>query len=304
MSFCTEIADKSILTVILTTSEGEIDYESGFLSSILPPLPALHIQVQENESNNRDSTPQTWNAISFDEEYEDTLATETINMRDMDAEDIVSSILRISGRPRESLNYLANIVEQAEDDRSEDGIADAEVNLQHRIQLQDTDLATIQSSLGDYGNPEAATMQSNNQVLLLGIRCGQIQKSYLLDLCLSLDTTLCNLFEGLKDRRTSLAGALAYIESLNSQQVFFGYGRQPLLLEDKDWESYSNLVELGSWAELKEGCLKIKDIMTVPQNLASAFCQDNGKSSQSILYVLYIFSLTGSEVSLLGKRKA
>ena len=133
---------------------------------------------------------------------------------------------------------------------------------------------------------------------------GQIQKSYLLDLCLSLDTTLCNLFEGLKDRRTSLAGALAYIESLNSQQVFFGYGRQPLLLEDKDWESYSNLVELGSWAELKEGSLKIKDIMTVPQNLASAFCQDNGKSSQSILYVLYIFSLTGSEVSFLEKRKA
>ena len=76
MSFCTEIADKSILTVILTTSEGEIDYESGFLSSILPPLPALHIQVQENESNNRDSTPQTWNAISFDEEYEDTLHQE------------------------------------------------------------------------------------------------------------------------------------------------------------------------------------------------------------------------------------
>ena len=147
-------------------------------------------------------------------------------------------------------------------------------------------------------------MQSNNQVLLLGIRCGQIQKSYLLDLCLSLDTTLCNLFEGLKDRRTSLAGALAYVESLNSQQVFFGYGRQPLLLEDKDWESYSNLMELGSWAELKEGSLKIKDIMTVPQNLASAFCQDNGKSSQSILYVLYIFSLTGSEVSLLEKRKA
>ena len=304
MSFCTEIADQSILTVTLTTCEGEIDYESGFLSSILPPLPALHIQVQENESNNRDSTPQTWNAISFDEEYEDTLATETINMRDMDAEDLVSSILRISGRPRESLNYLANIVEQAEDDRSEEGIADAEVNLLHRIQLQDTDLATIQSSLGDYGNPEAATMQSNNQVLLLGIRCGQIQKSYLLDLCLSLDTTLCNLFEGLKDRRTSLAGALAYVESLNSQQVFFGYGRQPLLLEDKDWESYSNLVELGSWAELKEGSLKIKDIMTVLQNLASAFCQDNGKSSQSILYVLYIFSLTGSEVSLLEKRNA
>ena len=215
----------------------------------------------------------------------------------MDAEDLVSSILRISGRPRESLNYLANIVEKDEDDRSEEGIADAEVNLQHRIQLQDTDLATIQSSLGDYGNPEAATMQSNNQVLLLGIRCGQI-------LCLSLDTTLCNLFEGLKDRRTSLAGALAYIESLNSQQVFFGYGCQPLLLEDKDWESYSNLVELGSWAELKEGSLKIKDIMTVPQNLASAFCQDNGKSSQSILYVLYIFSLTGSGVSLLEKRKA
>ena len=26
--------------VILTTCEGEIDYESGFLSSILPPLPA------------------------------------------------------------------------------------------------------------------------------------------------------------------------------------------------------------------------------------------------------------------------
>ena len=95
MSFCTEIADKSILTVILTTSEGEVDYESGFLSSILPPLPALHIQVQENESNNRDSRPQTWNAISFDEEYEDTLATETINMRDMDAEDLVSSILRL-----------------------------------------------------------------------------------------------------------------------------------------------------------------------------------------------------------------
>ena len=234
MSFCTEIADKSILTVILTTCEGEIDYESGFLSSILPPLPALHIQVQENESNNRDSTPQTWNAISFDEEYEDTLATETINMRDMDAEDLVSSILRISGRPRESLNYLANIVEKAEDDRSEEGIADAEVNLQHRVQLQDTDLPTIQSSLGGYGHPEAATTQSNNQVLLLGIRCGQIQKSYLLDLCLSLDTTLCNLFEGLKDRRTSLAGALAYVESLNSQQVFFGYGRQPLLLEDKD----------------------------------------------------------------------
>ena len=304
MSFCTEIADQSILTVTLTTCEGEIDYESGFLSSILPPLPALHIQVQENESNNRDSTPQTWNAISFDEEYEDTLATETINMRDMDAEDLVSSILRISGRPRESLNYLANIVEKAEDDRSEEGIVNAEVNLQHRVQLQDTDLPTIQSSLGDYGHPEAATTQSNNQVLLLGIRCGQIQKSYLLDLCLSLDTTLCNLFEGLKDRRTSLAGALVYIESLSSQQVFFGYGHQPLLLEDKDWESYSNLVELGSWAELKEGSLKIKDIMTVPQNLASAFCQDNGKSSQSILYVLYIFSLTGSEVSLLEKRKA
>ena len=149
MSFCTEIADKSILTVILTTSEGEIDYESGFLSSILPPLPALHIQVQENESNNRDSTLQTWNAISFDEEYEDTLATETINMRDMDAEDLVSSILRISGRPRESLNYLANIVEKAEDDRIEEGIVDAEVNPQHRGQLQDTDLPTIQSSLGD-----------------------------------------------------------------------------------------------------------------------------------------------------------
>ena len=193
MSFCTEIADKSILTVILTTCEGEIDYESGFLSSILPPLPALHIQVQENESNNRDSMPQTWNAISFDEEYEDTLATETINMRDMDAEDIVSSILRISGRPRESLNYLANIVEQAEDDRSEDGIAVAEVNLQHRIQLQDTDLPMLQSSFGNHSNSEAATTQSNNQVLLLGIRCGQIQKSYLLDLCLGLDTTLCNL---------------------------------------------------------------------------------------------------------------
>ena len=142
MIFCPE-TDQSILTVPLTTCEGEIDYESGFLSSILHPLPALHIQVQENESNNRDSTPQTWNAISFDEEYEDTLATETINMRDMDAEDLVSSILRISGRPRESLNYLANIVEQAEDDRSEEGIADAEVNLQHRGQLQDTDLPTI-----------------------------------------------------------------------------------------------------------------------------------------------------------------
>ena len=64
-------------------------------------------------------------------------------MRDMDAEDLVSSILRISGRPRESLNYLANIVEQAEDDRSEEGIADTEVNLQHRGQLQDTDLPTI-----------------------------------------------------------------------------------------------------------------------------------------------------------------
>ena len=94
MIFCPE-TDQSILTVPLTTCEGEIDYESGILSSILPPLPALHIQVQENESNNRDSTPQTWNAISFDEEYEDTLATETINMRDMDAEDLVSSILRI-----------------------------------------------------------------------------------------------------------------------------------------------------------------------------------------------------------------
>ena len=149
MSFCTEIADQSILTVTLTTCEGEIDYESGVLSSILPPLPALHIQVQENESNNRDSTPQTWNAISFDEEYEDTLATETINMRDMDTEDLVSSILRISGHPRESLNYLANIVEKAEDDRIEEGIVDAEVNLQHRGQLQDTDLPTIQSSLGD-----------------------------------------------------------------------------------------------------------------------------------------------------------
>ena len=290
--------------MILTTCEGEIDYESGFLSRILPPLPALHIQVQENESNNRDSTLQTWNAISFDEEYEDTLATETINMRDMDAGDLVSSILRISGRPRESLNYLANIVEQAEDDRSEEGIVDTDDNLQHGGLLQDTDLPMLQSSFGNHSNPEAATTQSNNQVLLLGIRCGQIQKSYLLDLCLSLDTTLCNLFEGLKDRRTSLAGVLAYVESLNSQQVFFGYGRQPLLLEDKDWESYSNLVEFGSWAELKEGCLKIKDIMTVPQNLASAFCQDNGKSSQSILYVLYIFSLTGSGVSLLEKRKA
>ena len=199
---------------------------------------------------------------------------------------------------------MANIVEQAEDDRSEEGIVDTDDNLQHGGLLQDTDLPMLQSSFGNHSNPEAATTQSNNQVLLLGIRCGQIQKSYLLDLCLSLDTTLCNLFEGLKDRRTSLAGALAYVESLNSQQVFFGYGRQPLLLEDKDWESYSNLVELGSWAELKEGCLKIKDIMTVPQNLASAFCQDNGKSSQSILYVLYIFSLTGSEVSLLEKRKA
>ena len=181
---------------------------------------------------------------------------------------------------------------------------DADDNLQHGGQLQDTDLPMLQSSFGNHSNPEAATTQSNNQILLLGIRCRQIQKSYLLDLCLGLDTTLCNLFEGLKDRRTSLAGALAYVESLNSQQVFFGYGRQPLLLEDKDWESYSNLVELGSWAELKEGSLKIKDIMTVPQNLASAFCQDNGKSSQSILYVLYIFSLTGSEVSFLEKRKA
>lgn len=242
-------------------------------------MPALQIPDVERP----DSGPSN-NEIWFDEDMLVDDGSDHRNFSEMERNDLVSAILRNTGRTRDSFNYLSSVV-PCEDPVDMEG---------HSNMLATTSNAYIApsyNSLQESNRQEPDTaVVVENQLVLLGIKTTLLEKSYLMEFTLNPNSSLISLFSIMKQRKTSVAAGISHVEGLNLQEIYVGYGRQPLLLTDNDWDSYTNLVELGSWSDIHHEAITLQDINTVEKDIAQSFCIDNGKKAESKLYVIYIFS--------------